>query len=116
VLGGGGADEFVVGYVEGGEESLEDEGGVVDEFLGGGVVVSCRFFYFLTMLIRPTHKKHFPPTKTHKPRNHITRNRCIRVTNVWFIIHVINRCGDLKWRCSIVYSGWGCFCCCCGGR
>jgi hypothetical protein len=55
-----------------------------------------RLLDFLTMFIQPGKKKNLFPGRTMKAGQYVCQNRRIGMTNMRFVVHIVDRCGDIK--------------------
>ena len=95
VLGVGGADEEVVGDVQPGRELLEPDGVLVAQLTRRDAELLGGLGDRLTVLVGAREKEDVLPALAHVPREHVRRDRRIRVPKMRLAVDVVDGRGDV---------------------
>ena len=94
----GGPDEVVIGEVEHPHHLLKFRGIFVGERLGFDALGLSGLLDLDSMLVGSGQEEHVSARESHGPCPDIAEGRGIRVPDVWAVVHVVDRGGDVRGR------------------
>ena len=89
------ADKIIIREIQLSGQITKILANLIGKFLWGHARHFSRFFNFLAMFVSSGQKGHIITIKPFKARHHIARQRCISMADMRFVIHIVNRCGDV---------------------
>ena len=98
-------DKIIIGEVQRRGEVSEILAYIISKSFRVNALVFCRFLNLLAMLIGSGEEHDIKPVQTLEPRQHITGQRCIGMPDMWLVIHIVNRCGEVIGRFHAGQSG-----------
>ena len=91
----GGADEIIIGKAERRGQVAEMLADLIREGLRFHPRIARGLFHLLAMLIRAGQEKHLVARQPPPARQHISRDRGIGMPDMWLVIDVVDRRGDV---------------------
>ena len=89
------ADKIIIREIQLGRQITKVLANLIGKFLWGDACHFSRFFNFLAMFVSSGQKGNIKTIQPFETRHHITRQGCIGMADMRFVIHIVNRCGDV---------------------
>ena len=88
------ANKIIIREIQLGRQITKILTNLIGKSLWADSCLFSRFFNLLAMFVSSGQKGNFKTIQPFEPRHHITRQGCIGMADMRFVVHIVNRCGD----------------------